>query len=913
MQRRALNPADNDDLPATEIASLWARIAVLEAENVRLRGTETSVGQEFLSGGGEMGALMRAHDWSTSSLGPPETWSPSLCTIIGLMLSSKFPMFLAWGPEQGFLYNDAYAETLGAKHPKALGQRLYDVWAEIWSDIYPLIERALTEEAIYSENLPLLMNRLGYDEQTWFTFSYSPIRDETGGIGGMFCACTETTRQVLAERRQAFRLGFENRLRGVVSDRETMAVASELLGAHFPVSRAGYAEFEMDGEHVHVETDWCAPGVASVAGRHHLNSFGSDFVADYQAGRAVVIDNFDTDRRSAGLFAAEAHHGIGVKAQIVVPLAKNGRLVALLFVHSAKPHRWSGDDVTLIREVADRTWLAVERARALAALSESEARFRAAVQAVSGVIWTNNADGRMEGEQPGWAALTGQAFTQYQGYGWADAVHPEDANASVEAWDAAVAERKTFIFEHRVRCADGNWRHFAVRAIPVLQDCVIREWVGVHTDITDQREAQTVLNRGRAELEGLVEARTAALLHEVEERRRLEEALRQSEKLQAIGQLTGGIAHDFNNIMQVVTSGTSLLELPETPHDERTIVLDGIAKAARNAKELTDRLLSFARKRTLQPETFDLNARLGGMSELLRRTLGSRINVKTDFAGDLEKVMADPSQLEVSVLNLAVNARDAMLPEGGTLTLQSRNAWLEASLERPAGDYVCLAITDTGHGMSPAVIARAFEPFFTTKGPEKGTGLGLAQVHGFAKQSGGDIAIESILGQGTTITLHLPRATGAMLHTIPTRDEPSGAALQRADGKTVLVVDDNPDVAAFAASMLRGLGYSTLTAADAASALALLEAGEPVDAVFSDVVMPGDITGVQLAKLLRLRYPHLALVLATGYSEVLADGGNRTTAEVLGKPYRLNELAAALDRAFAATHSMAREQPPETD
>lgn len=992
---------------------------------------EASDGQEFLLGGGEMGALMRAHNWSTSPLGDPSLWPQSLRTTVSLMLNSKYPMFVAWGPELPFLYNDGYRPTFGAKHPAALGLPFRQVWLEIWDDIWPLIERALAGEATFNENLHLVMERHGYPEDTWYTFSYSPVRDESGGISGMFCACTETTRQVFAERRQAFRLGFEERLRDVASDGETMAVAAELLGVHFSANRAGYSEFETDGEHVRVETDWCAPGVASVAGRHRLDSFGSDFVASYQTGHAVVIDDFDNDPRTAGLPAAEAHSGIEVKAQIVVPLVKASRLVALLFVHSAKPRRWSDDDVALVREVAERTWTTVERARALAALSESEARFRrtadtapallwvtdtenrcsylsrswyehtgqtpaeaegfgwleathpedsertgtvflaaasqrepfrleyrlqcadgtyrwaidagrphftengeylgyvgsvidiherkiaeagllesearfrAAVQAVSGVLWTNNADGQMKGEQPGWAALTGQTVEQYQGYGWVGAVHPEDAQGSVEAWNAAVDERNTFIFEHRLRCADGRWRRFAIRAIPVLHGSVVSEWVGVHTDITDQREAEAVLSRGKAELERLVEERTAALLREVEERRKAEEALRQGEKLQAIGQLTGGIAHDFNNIMQVVTSGAALMRLPHLPENKRTVILDGMTKAAKNAKELTDRLLSFARKQTLQPEAFDLNTRLGGMSELLRQTLGSRIEVKTDFADDLALAMADPSQLDVAILNLAVNARDAMLPDGGTLTLQSRNARLEATSERTAGEYVCLAVKDTGQGMSPAVMARVFEPFFTTKGLEKGTGLGLAQVHGFAKQSNGDIAIESIPGQGTTITLHLPRATEAMQRIIPTRVDLSGAVVQRAAGKMVLVVDDNVDVAAFAASMLEGLGYLTRTASDAASALALLQAGEPVDAVFSDVVMPGEMNGVQLANLLRLRFPHLALVLATGYSEVLADGSIRTVAEVLGKPYRLDDLAAALERAFAAVAVLA--------
>jgi PAS domain S-box-containing protein len=453
-----------------------------------------STGLDFLLGGGEMGALMRACDWSNLPLGDPLLWPQSLRTTVSLMLNSKYPMFIAWGSELAFLYNDSYRPILGAKHSAALGLPFKQVWSEIWGEIWPFIERALNGEATFIENLHLVMERNGYPEDTWYTFSYSPVRDESGGITGMFCACTENTQQVLAERRQTFRVGLENRLRDVISEREVMATAAELLAVYFLGNRAGYSEFESDGEHVRVETDWCAPGLASVVGRHRLDSFGPEFVADYQAGKAVVVDDFDSDLRSAGLAAAEAHNGIEVRAQIVVPLVKAGRLVALLFVHSDKPRRWLNDDVNLIREVAERTWTSVEKARALAALRKSEGRFRAAIQAVSGVLWTNNANGQMEGEQPSWAALTGQTFKQYQGFGWAEAVHPEDFKASLEAWNEAVSERKTLIFEHRVKRWDGSWRMFSVRAIPVMDDKGnIGEWVGVHTDITKQRHAEEAL------------------------------------------------------------------------------------------------------------------------------------------------------------------------------------------------------------------------------------------------------------------------------------------------------------------------------------------------------------------------------------------------------------------------------------
>jgi PAS domain S-box-containing protein len=434
-----------------------------------------------------------------------------------------------------------------------------------------------------------------------------------------------------------------------------------------------------------------------------------------------------------------------------------------------------------------------------------------------------------------------------------------------------------------------------------------RLYQAAQREVAARKAAENDLRRLNETLERLVEERTAALLREVEERRRAEEALRQGEKLQALGQLTGGIAHDFNNIVQVIASGATLLQHPGLHEERQAAILNGLTKAAQNAKELTGRLLAFARRQALQPEAFDLNARLEGMVELLRRTLGSRIRVETDFAIDLWPAQADPNQLEVAVLNLAANARDAMPPEGGVLTLTTRNATLKATPERAAGEYVCLAVKDTGKGMSSAVLARAFEPFFTTKGPDLGTGLGLAQVHGFAKQSGGDIAVESTPGQGTIIFFHLPRATTAEVErqgTMARAAEPAGTAWEHRESKTVLVVDDNPDVASFAATMLEGLGYTTRRAANAGEALSVLETDKTVDAVFSDVVMPGDMDGVQLASTLRLHHPHLAVVLATGYSETLAEWQGEVVAEVLSKPYRLDDVVAALERALVTAQTL---------
>ena len=466
----------------------------------------------FLAGGARMGALMRARDWSASPLGDPPTWPQSLRSVVGLLLNSQFPMFVAWGPELGFLYNDAYADILGAKHPAALGARFGDVWPEIWPDIAPLVDAALAGQATYRENLPLLMNRRGFDERTWFTFSYSPVRDEAGRVAGMFCACTETTAQVLAERRRSFRLTLEDRLRGLDDPHGVMAAAARELGEHLGAGCVGYAEADAPVERATVERatvgrDWTAPGVTSVAGSHRLDDFGPALAAALRIGRTVPVEDVATHPLTAG--SADAYAPFGTRALVAVPLLKAGRLDAYLFVLDGRPRAWTGDEVTLIEEAAERIWALVGRARAEAALRESEQRFRNMADDAPVMLWITDPTGYCTYLNRLWYDYTGQTEAEALGIGWTRATHPDDQQRAEDAFVAANAARAPFRIEYRLRAADGSHRWAIDAASPRFAgDGTFLGYVGSVTDIHERREAELVLERLNETLEQQVEGRT---------------------------------------------------------------------------------------------------------------------------------------------------------------------------------------------------------------------------------------------------------------------------------------------------------------------------------------------------------------------------------------------------------------------
>ena len=431
--------------------------------------------------------------------------------------------------------------------------------------------------------------------------------------------------------------------------------------------------------------------------------------------------------------------------------------------------------------------------------------------------------------------------------------------------------------------------HATTRAWPEDEMAFIRDVAERTRAATERRRVERNLADLAASLERQVEERTAALM-------KSEEALRQSQKMEAVGQLTGGIAHDFNNLLTGITGSLDLLakRLAEGRINEADRFITAAQGAARRASSLTHRLLAFSRRQTLAPRPTDLARLARGMEELIQRTMGPGITVEAVHGGGLWPVLVDPGQLENALLNLCINARDAM-PEGGKLTIESGNRWLDervaAECELPPGQYVSLCVSDTGEGMTPDVVARAFEPFFTTKPIGQGTGLGLSMIYGFARQSGGQVRIYSEPGQGTMVCLYLPRHLGAAEAPEPT---PSAADTPQAmAGQTILIVDDEPTVRMLASEVLGQLGYATMEAEDGKAGLATLNTDRPIDLLITDVGLPGGMNGRQVADAARAVRPDLKVLFVTGYAEnaVLSPGHLAPGMHRLTTPFAMDELA----------------------
>jgi PAS domain S-box-containing protein len=959
--------------------------------------------ERFLAGDGEMATIMRGHDWATTPLGPPARWPQTLRTVVRLMLNSRFPMFIFWGPDGACLYNDAYRASIGSeRHPAALGRPAQEIWTEIWDVIGPQIEFVMSGGgATWHESQLIPITRHGRREDVWWTYGYSPIDDATAasGVGGVLVITHETTAQVLAQRRQAegasARAAERDRLARLFEQAPSFMALLSGPEHRFDLANQAYMRL-VDHRPVLGRTvaealpEAVAQGYvglldAAFASGLPYSAKGARFVRDGAPGGAseerfvdfifqpirsdtgdvagIFVEGLDTTdrtvaenevRRASALLRAIIETAPGLiyakdvagrmliansaalnligkpwsevagrtdaefldnPAQGEAVMANDRRVIAAgraeeleemvsrpgeppsLFLSTKTPLRdEAGEIVGLVGVSVDIT----DRKRAERELQRLNATLEARVQertAERDRTWRNaqdllcivDADGYLRAANPAWTATLGWRPEEVVGRHHLSFNPPEDWPEH-EAAHARATTTGLPIHDSRMLHRDGSIRWVA--------------WVATNEggmvyasgrDVTAQKQAAEAL------------ART-------------EELLRQSQKMEAVGQLTGGIAHDFNNMLQGVTSGIALARrrIATGQVEAAGEFLDLAVAAADRAAALTRRLLAFGRRQPLDARAVSPDALVRGMEGLLQRTVGPAITVETRLQDGCWPVRCDPNQLESALLNLAINARDAMA-QGGRLVVETAHVVLGAAETNgwdgaAPGDYVRISVIDDGAGMTPDVLAHAFEPFFTTKPDGQGTGLGLSQIFGFVRQSNGVVLLDSAVGAGTSAHLYLPR----MEATDIVAERPASQARTRNPGgeagvATVLMVEDETSIRSFAAQALREAGLVVIEAADGPSGLNALRAAlgayetTGVDLLVTDVGLPGGLNGRQLADAARELLPDLPVLLITGYAGLSIEGTNRLAPgmEMLTKPFELDALTERVGAMISAARRAA--------
>ena len=933
---------------------------------------------------GEVATLLRAADWSSTPAGPSQAWPRSLKTVVELMLPAAAEMVLFWGPDYLAFYNDAYAPTIGLKHPGALGQPARVSWRELWDDLEPLLAGVRASGKTFSaRDRPFMINRHGEPEQVYFDISYSAVRDEAQAVAGVLCIVSETTQRVLVQQNRKAREKAESELRET-HDQLRFAEGAGGIGTFL---------LDIDTDTLMVSAEFCR-----LFGLPPSNTLASSVV------ESLFRRESGKDGETFSTQASRKRGDAPLNVEYRIGRADTGEVRWISrraeFVHDDK-----GRPVWMRGVVQDVT----DRKLAEATLRESESRFRVLAQAVPNQVWSATPEGKLDWVNQKVHDYSGLAQEQLLGDGWVQMLHPDDLPRVAAQWQLSLQRKTRYEIEFRLRRHDGVYRWHLVRALPSTSENVTR-WLGANTDIEELKTTQAELAQLNVTLEQRVEQRDrdrdrmwrlatdlivvtgidgvikavnpawqqllgweehelldTTFLRRVHEDDRnstlaeakklaagretqrfenryrhkdgsyktiawivvpdgerfhavgrdisaeresalalkeIEERLRQSQKMEAIGQLTGGIAHDFNNLLQGISGSIDVIRgrLASGRTGDIGHFMDSATSSAHRAAALIHRLLAFARRQSLASKMVDVNALVVSMEDLMRRTLGEHIELLVALSGDAWPVLSDENQLESALLNLAVNARDAM-PGGGTLTIRTANATLDESYTRPheglqPGDYTVISVSDTGVGMPPDVLARAFEPFFTTKPIGQGTGLGLSMIYGFAKQSGGHVRMHSQLGQGTEVSLYLPRQPSTDAQEPMDARAPVGSL--QAEGETILVVEDDAAVRMIILDELNELGYTTLKAVDGPTALPILQSAQRIDLLISDVGLPG-MNGRQIAEIGRQHRPGLPVLFMTGYAqsaaartEFLAPG-----MEMIAKPFAMDELAAKIREMLA--------------
>lgn len=792
----------------------------------------------FPAGDSEAARTIAEIDWRATSLGPIEHWPVALKIHLNLILNSPESMYLVWGPDRLFFHNDAYAPVLGPRLTHAMGAQFRQLWSDVWDQVQPFVERALNGHAYECEDLPLTMARYGVTERTWWSFSFSPVIDEHNEVMGLFCVTNETTRRVLDQR--ALRASEERRLELIASLERQVIERSHERGLTWQVS----------------------PDLLSIM------TAELRFVTTNPAWRSTL--GWSDEDLAAFSFTDLIHpDDIEKSQQAFTALARNYPVLNLenRYRHRDGNYRWL-------------SWVAVPEGGKMycsardITTEKRQAQALAARTAELNCLWDISPDllammdfnGQFLRVNPAWSTILGYQPAELIGTHILALTHPDDIEATQRALKKAV-QGALPLFENRYRHKDGTYRWIGWTAAPDTGRVFA---LGKHMTVEKERS---------------------------EALRSAEEALRQSQKMEAVGQLTGGLAHDFNNLLMGVSGNIELLK--SRVDNGRTENLGRYINAAmegsRRAAALTHRLLAFSRRQTLDPKPTDIDHLVEGMAELIRGTVGPAIAMDVIGTLGLWATLVDSHQLENALLNLCLNARDAM-PDGGQLLIETCNTSVDASdtlkLELPEGRYVALCVSDNGSGMSSEVVKRAFDPFFTTKPIGMGTGLGLSMIYGFARQSGGGVRIQSKQGKGTQVCIFLP-AQGDALGALSQASAAQEPTPHMAGGETVLVVDDEPAVRALVAEVLADHGYRVLEADNGATALEILQTRQSIDLLVSDVGLPGGMNGRQLADAARLLRPGLKVLFVTGYAENAALGKGRLDPgmHVLTKPFSIPTLS----------------------
>ncbi len=803
--------------------------------------------------------------------------------------------------------NFAAQRVLGAPNTGLVGRSYFDfVPPEHHAALRDAVEAAATGLSCSLE----LQVRTADGGHVWWETSLYPL--DTTRPGPVVVSCrdiTETRRRDIGLRGQAriLRLIAEAAPINDILD-ECCALAERLLdGSRCCVilhdDPGGVQPHDPGGAQPPAsQLQAAAPGLPAefVAALHEVNlaeADGADGSAIANFRLVVSADVAIQPRRGAW---QPPPRGQGLAACWSLPLRAGGVVVGAFAAYYRPPRPPSDEALERVWHCANLASMALVQHHARQALAESETRFRVAAEVVPGFLWVADPSGRTTYVNAFYQERTGLSAAALIEGAWLETIHPDDRDNCAEIWDNAIAQGTGVEGRYRIRMADGTYRWFLERGLPQRgPDGAITAWVGVAVDIDELIAGREVVHRYRSELEKLVAARTQALdeanneLHaEMSRREQAMAALSHQHKIEALGELTAGVAHDFNNLLAAIMGGFQLIESRTQDPGLLTLTRNGL-HASERAASLVRQLLSVARREPPRAEWLDLSVALPGMQDLLRHALHGGVTLSVQVPRDIWPVFVDAPQLENALLNLVVNARDAM-PNGGALTISAVNQPAPPPDEAGAAgaDRVVITVADTGTGIPAHLLERVFEPFFTTKPRGEGTGLGLAMVKNFTTAASGEITVESTVGVGTRISLHLPRAASPVVAARPLPMVEPG----RHGHPTALVVDDDEAVRVITCAFLREAGYRVLEAASGAVALALLQVSGPIDVLVTDLVMPS-MDGLQLSHAVRAARPGLPAVLLTGY----ADEHDISDETVVRKPFTSTELTQAVAGALGRT------------